>query len=280
MSVLPVAPADGVIRTAKLLAAGMTRYALATRCRPSGPWQVLLPGVVLMSNATPTRAQQLSAAVAYAGPGAVLTGADALRQQGIIVPYPPGVLILVPADRRPASRGYLTVERTTRPPEPVVRAGLPLAPVARAAVDAARHERDWFRMRTLLLAPVATGACTIAELQTELAAGSQRGTAAPRALLADFEAHQYSSGSFPSMSRTWTRAQSGHNQTRPRSLFSTTQASASIGAASARDRPHRAQRTSGSSGTKPNATPYLTVATAKIGLSNEKAYGPDARSTR
>lgn len=240
----------------------MSRYALATRCRPSGPWQLLLPGVVLMSSAAPTRAQRLHAAVAYAGPGAVLTGADALRQQGIIVPYPPDVLILVPADRRPASRGHLTMERTTRPPEPIVRAGLPLAQVARAAVDAARYERDWFRLRTLLLAPVATGACTLDELKTELAAGNQRGSAAPRAMLAEFDAHQYSSGSFPSMSRTWTRAQSGHNHTCPRAPFSTTQASASSGAASARDRPHRAQRTSGSSGTNANATPYPALDTA------------------
>jgi hypothetical protein len=193
---------NGVIRTADLLAAGVTNYALAARCRPSGPWQRLLPGVVLMSTGPPSRQQRLRAAVAYAGHGAVITGADALREQGITVPCPAEVLILVPSGRRLASRSYLTVERTTRPPEPVWRTGLPLAPVARATIDAARHERDQFRLRTLLLAPVAMGACTLAELRAELAAGNQRGSAGPRELLAGLGDYQYSSGNLPSMSRT------------------------------------------------------------------------------
>lgn len=245
MNRLRAEPADGVIRTADLLAAGVTNYAVAARCRPSGPWQRVLPGVVLMSTGAPTRAQRLRAAVAYAGPGAVITGADALREQGIAVPAPADVLVLVPADRRIASRSYLTVERTARAPTPIWVADLPLAPVARATIDAARHERDFFRLRTLLLAPVALGVCTVAELRAELAAGNQRGSAAPRELLAGLDDHQYSSGNLPSMSRTWMRAQSGHNQTCPRAPVSTTQASATIGAASARDRPHRKQCTSG-----------------------------------
>ena len=202
MSFVTAEPADGVIRSTDLLNAGVTNHALAARCRPSGPWQRVLPGVVLMSTGAPTRPQRLRAAVAYAGAGAVITGADALREQGIAVPCPPEVLILVPADRRLASRSYLTVERTTRPPTPVWRAALPLAPVARATIDAARHERDYFRLRTLLLAPVAVGACTLADLRAELAAGNQRGSAAPRELLAGLDDHQYSSGSLPSMSRT------------------------------------------------------------------------------
>ena len=192
-------PSGGVIRTAELLAAGVTRHAVSLRCRPSGPWQRMLPGVVLMSAGPPSRAQLLRAAVAYAGPYGVITGADALRAQGILVPYPDEVLLLVPATRRLAGRSYLTVERTTRPPDPVWRVGLPVAPVVRAAVDAARHERDPVRLRTLLLAPVTAGACTIAQLRAELAAGNQRGSAAPRAALDD---HQYSSGSLASMSRT------------------------------------------------------------------------------
>src|SRR4051794_39962356 len=53
--------------------------------------------------------------------------------------------------------------------------------------------------------------------------------------------HQYSSGSLPSMSRTWVRAHAGHSQLRPRSSLVITHASASSGGASARDRPHRAQ---------------------------------------
>jgi hypothetical protein len=217
---------DGVISAAQLRAAGVSGYAVATRCRPSGPWQRMLPGVVLMRTGPPTRRQWLRAAVAYAGAGAVITGADALRLHGLDVPCPPHVLVLLPAGRRAASRTPLTVERTTRPPDPVWHDGLPLAPAVRATIDAARHEPNHDRLRSLLLAAVHTGACTVAELVAELAAGSQRGTAATRALLVALAGHQYSSGSLPSMSRTWVRAQAGHSQIRPRPAFSTTQASA------------------------------------------------------
>ena len=174
---------DGVIRTAELRAAGVSGYAVSARCRPSGPWQRVLPGVVLMEAGAPTRRQRLRAAVAYAGAGSVITGVDAMRAQGVDLPHRGEVRVLVPAARRVASRSYLTVERSTRLPEPVCRNGLPFAPVVRATVDAARHEGDHGRLRALLFAPVLAGACTVADLLAELDAGSQRGTAAPRSLL-------------------------------------------------------------------------------------------------
>ncbi|HET9138020.1 hypothetical protein [Actinophytocola sp.] len=176
---------DGVIRGAELRAAGVSSYAVSMRCRPSGPWRRLLPGVVLMGTGPPNPRQRLRAAVAYAGPGAVLSGAEALRCHGIEVPAGGDLLILLPARRRTASRDYLTVERTTRPPEPVWCDALPLAPVARAAVDAARRERDRGRLHALLSAPLRAGVCTVAELHAELAAGSRWGSAAPRAVLAE-----------------------------------------------------------------------------------------------
>jgi len=144
---------------------------------PSGPWQRVLPGVVLMSTGPPTRRQRLRAAVAYVGRGAVISGADALREQGIRSGRR-GCADVGVGDRRLSGRSYLTVERTTRPPAPVWLAGLPLAPVPRATIDAARHERDRLRLRTLILAPIALGACTLADLRAELAAGNQRGSAA------------------------------------------------------------------------------------------------------
>jgi hypothetical protein len=234
---------DGVIRADELRAAGVSNHAVSVRCRPSGPWRRVLPGVVLMTTGPPSRRQRLRAAVAYAG--GVVSGADAMRAQGIRVHCPGEVLVLLPADRRAVSRSYVTVERTTRLPDPIWLDGLPMAPVARATIDAARREHDLDRLRSLLVAPLDAGACTVAELLGELAAGNQRGSAAPRAMLARLDPHQYSSGSLPSISRTWLRAQSGQSQTWPRGPFSTTHASAKIGGISARDRPHREQRTSG-----------------------------------
>jgi hypothetical protein len=176
-------PADQVVTTAELRAHGITNHAIATRCRPSGPWQRMLRGVVLMSTNRPTRRQRLRAAVAYAGPEAVLSGVDAMRAHGIDVPPSPDVLVLVPARRRLASSSYLTVERTTRTPRPVLRADLPYAPLTRATLDAARRAADHHQLRMLLTSAVSQ--CTVAALRAELNAGNQRGSAAVRALLSD-----------------------------------------------------------------------------------------------
>lgn len=178
---------DGVVRVADLRAAGMSNHALAARCRPSGPWQRILPGVVVLSNSPPTRRQSVRAALLYTGPDAVLTGADAMRAHGLAPPQRDDVLVLIPSARRQISRAYLTVERTTRLPPAVRRASLPVAPLPRAIVDAARYERDHDRLATLVLAPVEAGACTLAELRVEVNNGNQRGTAAVRALLAGRE---------------------------------------------------------------------------------------------
>lgn len=179
-------PADllRVARVDTLRAAGMSNYAVSSRCRPSGPWRRLLPGVVLLDNGVPTRRQWLCAALAYAGDGAVISGVDAATAHGVPLPGTAEVLVLVPAGKRITPRGPLAFERTARLPEPRWRGGLPMAPLARAVVDAARREGDRDRLRALLAAPLLAEACTIAELRHELDAGSQRGTAAARALLA------------------------------------------------------------------------------------------------
>lgn len=178
-----LSPADNVITVAELRANGMTNHAIAARCRPSGPWQRILRGVVLMSPARPTRRQRLRAAIAYGGPESVVSGVDAMRAHGVDVPPTPDVLVLVPARRRLVSTSYLAVERTTRPPKPVVLADLPYAPLSRATLDAARRAADDQQQRALLAA--VSGRCSVGALRVELDAGSQRGTAAVRALLAE-----------------------------------------------------------------------------------------------
>jgi len=178
---------DGVVRVSDLRAAGLSNHALAARCRPSGPWQRILPGVVVLSNAPPTRRQRVRAAMLYAGHDAVLSGVDAMRAHGLAPPESDEVLVLIPSERRQAGRAYLAVERTTRLPPSVRRAGLPVAPLPRAVVDAARRERDNDRLAALVLAPVKAGACTVGDLRVELNSGNQRGTAAVRALLAGRE---------------------------------------------------------------------------------------------
>lgn len=185
-----ITPSDLVITIAELRAHGMTSHAIAARCKPSGPWQRMLRGVVLMSANRPTRRQRLRAAVAYGGEDAVVSGIDAMRAYGVDVPPSPDVLVLVPARRRLAGISYLTVERTTRPPKPVILADLPYAPLARATLDAARRAANHEQLRALVSA--VAGRCTVAALRSELNAGSQRGSAAVRELLSDdlANAHQ------------------------------------------------------------------------------------------
>ncbi|RDG29968.1 hypothetical protein DVH02_34555, partial [Streptomyces corynorhini] len=49
----------------QLRAAGLSSSTTARRCRPGGPWQRPLPGVVLIQTGEPTARQRLLAAVLY-----------------------------------------------------------------------------------------------------------------------------------------------------------------------------------------------------------------------
>ncbi|MBV8931768.1 MAG: hypothetical protein JOZ47_03835 [Kutzneria sp.] len=180
---LPATVPDAVVRGAELRASGVSGSAIALRCRPGGPWQRVLPGVVLLSNSAPTRRQLLRAALAYAGDGAVITGIDATQLAVDLGPPPNYVHLLVPAGRRITSTGHALIERTTRMPDVVWRDGMPCASVPRAVLDAARRERDASRLRALLSEPGRRGLCGLNELRAELDAGSQRGSAGPRAAL-------------------------------------------------------------------------------------------------
>jgi hypothetical protein len=175
---------DGVVRASELRANGVPGSAIVVRCRPGGPWQRLLPGVVLMSSAEPSRRQRLRAALAYAGEGAAITGLDAASlDHDLGVRTHDEVQVLIPASRRTTTNGYVVVERTTRMPSLIERDGLRYAPMPRAVVDAARRERDAVRLRALLSGPIRFGACSVSALRAELDSGNQRGSAAPRAAL-------------------------------------------------------------------------------------------------
>lgn len=175
-----LAPVDNVASTAELRAHGVSTRTVASRSQPGGPWRRLLPGVVLLADTAPTRRQMLRAAMTYLGPEGIITGRDALRAHGLDVPVPPAVHVLVPATRRVTMSGFVVAERTTRLPVPAHVGGLPHAPPARAALDAARRETDPGRLRQLLTMTLVDGRCTLDELETELGAGSQRGSAAVR----------------------------------------------------------------------------------------------------
>lgn len=178
-----------VVRVADLVALGLSRSTIAHRCRPGGPWRRLLPGIVKLDNAPPTRDDHRWAARLYAGGLAVITGLDALALHGMQrIPRPHGpVHLLVPAERRLVGSAHVLAERTARLP-PAEPGRWPLAPIARAALDFARRSTERDLVRSALAEVVQRGRCRPADLIVELAAGSDRGSALPREVLREIGA--------------------------------------------------------------------------------------------
>jgi hypothetical protein len=130
----------GVAGTPELIHLGLTTDLLHGRCRAGGPWQQLLPGVLLLSGSPPTRWQHIQAALRYAGEGALLTGLDALHLLGLrAVPATGPVHVLVPRQRQLDVPPELCITRARRLPNPVLRKGFLTAPLPRAVLDAALH---------------------------------------------------------------------------------------------------------------------------------------------
>lgn len=72
-------------------------------------------------------------------------------------------------------------------PETAIRAGVPLAPLTRAVIDAARRIRTDEPAAKLLIDAIQRGGCTLRQLSFEVEHGSPRGSAIPRRILAEIE---------------------------------------------------------------------------------------------
>ncbi|GEL24468.1 hypothetical protein PSU4_34220 [Pseudonocardia sulfidoxydans NBRC 16205] len=177
---------DWIVHVRELEAVGVSRRTAFHRCRPGGPWRTLLPGVIVLHNGPTTRDDRRRAALVYVRQPAVLTGLDALELHGLTrIPRATGpVHLLIPAERRRTGAGRVLAERTERLPEPV-HSSMPLAPVARAVLDFARRSRDRNHVRSAIAEVVQRGLAEPATLRRELAAGTSRGSALPRAVLAE-----------------------------------------------------------------------------------------------
>lgn len=175
---------DGVVRSATLERFGIAKGTISGRCSGGGPWQRILPGVILLHNGPPTTLQRNLAALAYGGPDAVLSGHAALAVLG----YPQSasrndVLLLVPSTQHRRDVSYVNVERTWRLPAPTHRGQLRVAPPARSLLDAARRIVNPDACRALLSSGIQRGDTTVDDLARELAAGCDRGSALPRAVM-------------------------------------------------------------------------------------------------
>jgi hypothetical protein len=134
------------------------------RCEPGGPWQRMHPGVVLLHNGPPTRDQQVTAALLRAGPGSVLTGAEACRRHGLPA-RGPEIHVLVPG--RAAGSGSLIVERASPMLLSSDIAGFPVVRAERAVVDACRQMRSVDEATALIAASIQKGRCTLESLGAE-----------------------------------------------------------------------------------------------------------------
>ncbi|MFZ2177648.1 MAG: hypothetical protein WAW17_27195 [Rhodococcus sp. (in: high G+C Gram-positive bacteria)] len=193
LSAIAALSRDGVIRGATLEQLGVAKGTISSRCSEGGPWQRILPGVILLHNGPPTTLQRNIAALEYGGPDAVLSGHAALATLG----YPQSasrndVLLLVPSTRHRREWSYVKVERTWRMPEPVHKGLLRLAPPVRSLLDAARRTAQPDSCRALLTSGIQRGDVTVGELVHELAEGSDRGSRLPRAVLRELSEDAHS----------------------------------------------------------------------------------------
>ncbi len=162
-----------VATASELLTLGLPSEELAVRCRPHGPWQHVLPGILLLARTPPTRAQLVRAALRYGGPHTLLTGLDALQLHGLrALPATGPVQVLVDRVLEPATKVRIT--RVRRLPDPVLRRGFLTAPLARAAADTARALRLRDDIRAVLTEVVRHGGVPVADLRAHLARASEQ----------------------------------------------------------------------------------------------------------
>ncbi|MFI1165132.1 hypothetical protein ACH4UM_16345 [Streptomyces sp. NPDC020801] len=186
-----------VLTAAQLRAHGVPTAEANERCRAGGPWQQLLPGVLLLHPGPPTGEERLHAVLLYAARGrlpapapgvpaqptarqphgpahaeAMITGLAALTLHGFASAPPLPSLevidVLVPRLRRLRSTGCARIVRTAGLPVPEPVTGLPVAPVPRALADAVAHLTDAGTVRRLLTEAVRGGYCEPAAVVREL----------------------------------------------------------------------------------------------------------------
>lgn len=188
LDVLPDVFAHHVARVTDLVALGVTGAAIEERCRGGGPWRRMEPDLVLLAQGPPSREQRIQAALTVAGPGAVLTGVDALALHGMSAARLDGpVHLLVPARRRPGLVDGVLFEPANQLPEPRHLSGFPVAPLPRATIDTCRRANQAEHVRALLTEAIQDGHLPPAVLREELRRTSTRGTALPRRILAEMD---------------------------------------------------------------------------------------------
>lgn len=173
-----------VLSRAEAIARGLTRGAIEHRLA-TGAWRRVLPRTFLTVD-TFTESDRWLAALTFAGEGAALSSAAALRASDVRrVAEPPRVLVLVPPANRTLSHAWVQVRRTYRPIVLYRWHGPARVEVGRATADLALAMTRLDDVRALVARVVQDQLCTIAELGAELESGPRRGSAYFRQALAE-----------------------------------------------------------------------------------------------
>jgi hypothetical protein len=173
----------GLLTAAQLAALGVTRSSISRSDRLGGMFSRVLPGVHRVDGRGPlTRDQRDQAALLYAGPASLITGAEMLRGKRIRAAEHEGfrsqdrIHALVPHETHRASHGFVTVERTRFMPAFREKDGLRFAVLPRAVMDAVRRCTDENAARALIFEVVQRGLVTPEALEDERRRGQIRGS--------------------------------------------------------------------------------------------------------
>jgi hypothetical protein len=143
----------------------------------AGRWRRVLPHTYLTVD-TLTWPDRLAAAIAFAGPGTLLSGAAVLHDAGLrSVARPAGLLVLVPRRNRARSTQWVRIRRTHRLPDADLVPGPPRVAIARAVADDALTLRRIDDVRTVVAEAVRRRLSTVDEIALELEAGPRNGSA-------------------------------------------------------------------------------------------------------
>ncbi len=161
----------------------MHRSTLGRSDQLGGMFSRVLPGVHRVDGrGALTSEQRDHAALLYAGPQSVLTGAEVLRDYGVRAAFAPGmhelerIHTLVPHEHQRASHGFVTVERTRFMPGHRERNGLRVAVLPRVVLDAVRRCTDESAVRAVIFEVVQRGLVAPESLDEERRRGQIRGS--------------------------------------------------------------------------------------------------------
>jgi hypothetical protein len=172
-----------LLTAAQLVDLGVTRASLSRSHQLGGMFSRVLLGVHRVDGrGARTQDQKDMAALLYAGPQSVLTGAGVLRRRGVRAASSAEfrgddqIHVLVPHDIHRASHGFVSVERTRHMPGQLGRDGLRFAVMPRAVLDAVRRCSDENAVRAVIFEVVQRGLVTPDALEDERSLGQIRGS--------------------------------------------------------------------------------------------------------